>query len=98
VNERLRDANLPADHFSAWEALAANGTFEEALDALESIVRLLDEGNLALDDSVRCFEIGTRLSNRCQDLLDAAELRISILTAAPEYDDEDQADPWLVKP
>lgn len=78
----------------AWESAASEGTFEEAMSALEAIVKLLDQGNLALDDSVRSFEIGTRLSERCQQLLESAELRISTLSPTPEYDDEVDLDPW----
>lgn len=79
---------------AGWAGAAQSGTFEEAMSALEAIVKLLDQGNVALDDSVRCFEVGTRLSERCQHLLDAAELRISTLSQAPEYDEEDGPDPW----
>ena len=79
---------------AGWESAAMAGTFEEAMSALEEIVKLLDQGNLALDDSVRCFEVGTRLSERCQQLLEAAELRISTLSPAPEYDEQDGPDPW----
>ncbi|CAN5726004.1 hypothetical protein BH24CHL4_BH24CHL4_26180 [soil metagenome] len=86
------------DQLSGWETAALEGSFEEAMAALETIVKLLDQGNLALDDSVRCFEIGTRLSERCQQLLEAAELRITTLAPAPEYDDEGGMDPWVTGP
>ncbi|MGD9711129.1 MAG: exodeoxyribonuclease VII small subunit [Thermomicrobiales bacterium] len=72
----------------AWDEIALNGSFEDAMDALEAIVTLLDEGDLTLDLSVRCFETGTRLSARCQSLLEQAELRISLLSSTPQqYDD-----------
>ena len=80
-----------------WDNTAVNGSFEEALNALEAIVTLLDEGDLTLDLSVRCFETGTRLSDRCQHLLEQAELRISILSPTPQYDDVapvQRGDPW----
>lgn len=71
-----------------WDEIAIDGSFEDAMDALEAIVTLLDEGDLTLDLSVRCFESGTRLSNRCQLLLEQADLRISLLASpSPQYDE-----------
>lgn len=93
-DERVARINTALD---GWDTVAASGTFEDALDALEAIVTLLDEGDLTLDLSVRCFETGTRLSERCQQLLEQAELRISILSPAPQYDDGGSGsgnDPW----
>ncbi len=80
-----------------WEEVAATGTFEDAMDALEAIVTLLDEGDLTLDLSVQCFETGTRLSERCQHLLEQAELRVTVLSQASQYDEEREessSDPW----
>lgn len=85
-DERVERVGIALD---AWDDVAATGAFEEALDALEAIVTLLDEGDLTLDLSVRCFETGTRLSERCQSLLEEAELRISNLSPAPQYDGND---------
>ncbi len=47
--------------------------------ALEAIVALLDSGDLSLDQSLDCFELGARLSTRCQRLLEQAELRIELV-------------------
>lgn len=55
-------------------------TFEEQMTALESVVEQLERGELSLDDSVRLFEEGVRLSRACKDQLDAAEGKIEILT------------------
>jgi exodeoxyribonuclease VII small subunit len=49
------------------------------MGALEAIVTLLDSGDLTLDQSLECFELGARLSNRCQRLLEQAELRIELV-------------------
>jgi exodeoxyribonuclease VII small subunit len=89
------DAGDLQGQIATWEEFAKSGTFEEAMAALESIVSLLDQGSLALEDSVRCFEIGMELSNRSQQLLEAAELRVSQLAESPGYDDETVPDPWL---
>ena len=56
------------------------------MDALESIVAHLDSGELTLDQSLDCFELGARLSNRCQRLLEQAELRIELVQRSLEVD------------
>ena len=53
--------------------------FEEALAGLERIVRDLEGGDLPLDDALRLFEEGVRLSRLCSAKLDEAEKRIEIL-------------------
>ena len=53
--------------------------FEEQLTALESVVETLERGDLALDESVRLFEEGLKLSNACKKELEAAEGRIQVL-------------------
>ena len=54
-------------------------TFEEQLTALEGVVQQLERGELTLEDSVRLFEEGVRLSKACKQELDAAEGRIEVL-------------------
>ncbi len=54
-------------------------TFEEQLTALEGVVEQLERGELTLEDSVRLFEDGVRLSAACKRELDAAEGRIEVL-------------------
>lgn len=53
--------------------------FEEQLTALETVVERLERGELSLDDSVRLFEEGVKLSNACKAELEAAEGRIQVL-------------------
>ncbi len=53
--------------------------FENALEKLEEIVKKLEEGELALDDSLKMFEEGVNLSKLCSTRLDAAERKIEIL-------------------
>lgn len=53
--------------------------FEEALKRLEEIVAQLEEGELALDDSLKIFEEGIRLSRLCSCKLEEAEKKIEIL-------------------
>ena len=54
-------------------------SFETAYAELEAIIAQLDSGDLPLEDSMRLFERGRKLSEYCQTLLDRAELRVSQL-------------------
>jgi exodeoxyribonuclease VII small subunit len=82
-----------ATRFERWDFVLAEGTFEEALEALEEIVGRLEEGRLSLDDSLRCYEFGVLISRRCEKMLDEAELRISRLETQPiEEEIEDLGD------
>lgn len=54
-------------------------TFETSLEALEQIVRQLEDGDLPLEKSLELFEQGIRLSRECQERLSQAERRIEIL-------------------
>ncbi len=55
--------------------------FEESLQKLEGIVQKLEQGELTLEDSVKLFEEGMRLSTACQRELDAAEGRVQQLVS-----------------
>ncbi len=57
----------------------AKGKFEDALDKLEKIVSKLEEGDLPLEESLKYFEEGIRLSRFCNQKLDEAEKRVEIL-------------------
>jgi exodeoxyribonuclease VII small subunit len=54
-------------------------TFERSLDDLEKIVRKLEDGDLALEESLKLFEAGVKLSRECKERLTAAERRIEVL-------------------
>lgn len=58
----------------------AEPKFEKDLDKLEKIVESLEGGGLALDDSLKKFEEGIKLSRRCEQALSAAEKKIEVLT------------------
>jgi exodeoxyribonuclease VII small subunit len=51
-------------------------TFEAVYRELEETVRRLDAGGQTLEEAIALYETGMRLARRCQELLDAAELRI----------------------
>ena len=54
-------------------------SFEDQLAALEAVVERLESGDLTLEDSVRLFEEGMKLSDACKKELEAAEGKIQIL-------------------
>lgn len=53
--------------------------FEESMEKLEAIVTELENGSLNLDESVKKFEEGMKIAKKCNDILENAEKRISIL-------------------
>ncbi len=58
----------------------AKMTFETALKQLEEIVAQLESGNLPLEEALKKFEEGTKLSKFCSQKLEETEKRITILT------------------
>ncbi|MCW5966697.1 MAG: exodeoxyribonuclease VII small subunit [Bryobacterales bacterium] len=60
-------------------AAAAPMTFEKGLEQLEQIVRDLERGDLALEESIALFERGVALTETCRKQLEDAETRVEIL-------------------
>ena len=56
-----------------------NISFEQALKELETIVKNLESGLIALDDSLENYENGIKLVRRCNLLLDSAEKKVKKL-------------------
>ena len=54
-----------------------NFNFEEALANLEGLVEAMEEGELTLEESLKAFEQGIKLTRECQQALDQAEHRRS---------------------
>jgi len=59
-------------------------TFEDALKALEDVVRALESGEVPLDESISLYERGEQLRRHCQARLDAAQARIEKIVAGPD--------------
>ena len=60
-----------------------NQTFEASMARLEQIVRAMERGDVALEESLKLFQEGTELVRNCQKLLDEAQLQVKkIMTAA----------------
>ncbi len=55
-------------------------TFEEAMKRLDDIVHLLESGEIPLEESIKLFEEGIKLSAKCTKLLDTAELKVTQIT------------------
>ncbi|MDG2060261.1 MAG: exodeoxyribonuclease VII small subunit [SAR86 cluster bacterium] len=56
-----------------------NNNFETALDELEDIVDQLESGDLSLEESLKSFEKGIKLTRQCQKQLSEAELKVQKL-------------------
>lgn len=59
--------------------------FEKKLNRLEEIVQKMEKGDLALDQSLKLFEEGIKLSRECQVQLGQAETKVKQLV---EFDGE----------
>ncbi len=58
--------------------------FEAALHELERIVDQLEKGAVSLDNSIKLYERGEALKNRCDELLKNAEMRIEKITLSAD--------------
>ena len=60
-----------------------NKSFEQNMVRLEQIVRAIERGDVALEESLKLFQEGTELVRACGKLLDDAQLQVKkIMTAA----------------
>ena len=64
-------------------------TFEEALNQLEALVARLEAGDLPLEEALRAFEEGVRLTRLCSARLEDAERRVHLLTRTPEGEERE---------
>ena len=58
-----------------------NKSFETNMARLEQIVRAMEKGDVALDESLKLFQEGAALVRSCQKLLEEAELQVKMITA-----------------
>lgn len=56
-----------------------NMSFEQSMERLDAIVKLLEKGEAPLDESLALFEEGTALISACGKLLDVAEQKVVML-------------------
>ena len=61
-----------------------NKTFEQSMQRLEQIVRAMERGDVALEESLKLFQEGTELVRNCNQLLDEAQLQVKKIMTAPD--------------
>jgi exodeoxyribonuclease VII small subunit len=61
-----------------------NNSFEANMQRLEQIVRAMERGDVALDESLKLFQEGTELVKNCAKMLDEAELQVQKVMTAPD--------------
>ena len=74
------------------------GGLEKSLEELEALVARLERGDLPLEQALKEFEHGVKLTRQCQAALQQAEQKVEILLkktaqaeASPFTDDDEEA-------
>lgn len=67
--------------------MATEWTFETAIARLEEVVALLENGKCTLDESLKLFEEGAKLTAFCNETLKQAEQKITKLTSTASGED-----------
>lgn len=62
--------------------MAKKLSFEESMNRLEQIVRAMERGDVALEESLKLFKEGTALVSGCEKLLDEAQMQIRKIAVA----------------
>ena len=74
-----REIRTDTQQSSDESPAAAPPKLEAALAQLEALVAQLESGDLPLDEALRTFEQGVRLTRECQAALAAAEHKVQLL-------------------
>ena len=61
-----------------------NKSFESNIQRLEQIVRAMERGDVALEESLKLFQEGTELVRICNELLENAQLQVKMIMTAPD--------------
>lgn len=69
--------------------------FEEAMQRLQEIVGKLESGEESLEDSMKLFQEGAKLSAQCYQMLDKAEQQVAQLTKIADSEEEEVDEPDL---
>lgn len=59
-------------------------TFEQSITRLEQIVRLMEMGDVPLEESLKLFQEGTELVRSCEKRLNDAELQVNKIVTGPD--------------
>lgn len=68
--------------------MKAYKTYEEAVNRLSEVVGLLEQGDLPLEESLKLFEEGTKLTSFCYGALKNAQQKIELLAVPEDQTDE----------
>ena len=71
--------------------IETNESYEALMERLQAVVGRLETGQLPLAEALALYEEGVTLAARCQQVLDAAELRVQQLVVAA---DGVSTEPW----
>ena len=69
--------------------MSRNTDFEKSISELENIVAQLENGDITLDESIKLFERGMKLTNDCRKTLKTAKQKIITLTQAEEENEQE---------
>ena len=53
--------------------------FEDSMEELEKLVEQMEQGEISLEESLKAFERGIKLTRTCQQALQEAEQKVQIL-------------------
>lgn len=59
-------------------------SFEDNMQRLEQIVQIIEQGDVPLEESLKLFQEGTKLVQKCQNMLDKAQLQVTEITAGTD--------------
>jgi len=59
-------------------------SFEDAIGELEALIDQIEAGEIGLEESLKRYERGSALIERCRSILDGVQQRIGELTAGPD--------------
>jgi len=82
TDQATTSTGTPADPAASERRRIAALPFDKALAEFQAVVQKLETGNLPLEESIALFEQGVLLQNRCERLLNEAELRFQRLVDA----------------
>jgi len=69
--------------------------FEESITKLEALVERMEDGNLSLEESLKTFEEGIKLTRECQQALKTAEQKVKLLI---EKSNGVEVEPFMPEP
>lgn len=73
-----------------------SASFESNMQRLEQIVRALERGDVALDESLKLFKEGTELVRGCNELLEQAQLQVKMIATNPDGTPAEEEFPYEI--